>query len=106
MEHGPLPQSSTGVNPYQGGVIYEGPPADPDRDWRTLALVFVITALVCLVSVAIYRSCFRDLLLTWRARRARTVTEFGFGNTPQRNGPGGQPGPVNLNQAVPGGGII
>nr|AIT39771.1 movement protein [Switchgrass mosaic-associated virus] len=81
MEKGPGPQlypaTITTTNP--SGVGNDGA-------WRSLVLIFTIVSISLAAIAGSYFLCVKDCLLTWRARRSRTVTELGFGTTPQRGG--------------------
>ncbi|AIT39766.1 movement protein [Switchgrass mosaic-associated virus 1] len=81
MEKGPGPQlypaTITAANP--AGVGNDGA-------WRSLVLIFTIVSITLAAIAGSYYLCVKDCLLTWRARRSRTVTELGFGTTPQRAG--------------------
>ncbi|WKZ08268.1 movement protein [Urochloa decumbens associated virus] len=82
MERGPLPQVNS--------VWVLTPPAGPvpttfvgnDGAWRFLVLLLACTALAGGTLFACWRLLGKDLLLTLKARRSRTVTELGFGQTP------------------------
>lgn len=86
MEAGHLPQQ--GIGP----LVISSPPSPSgvgnDSAWRTLVLIFTITAVVLAVFFASYRLCLKDLVLLLRAKRSRTVTELGFGGTPARQNVG------------------
>ncbi|QDO73336.1 movement protein [Melinis repens associated virus] len=80
MEKGPLPQEFT--------VGSNLPPAGPsgvgnDAAWRFLVLLFACTAVAGVSVFACWRLCGKDLLLTLKAKRSRTITELGFGQTPE-----------------------
>ncbi|ULE36138.1 movement protein [North American maize-associated mastrevirus] len=85
MESGHLPQISPPV--YFTGSASQG--TNPtgvgnDAAWRFLVLFLACAAVSLGIIIFLYKTCLKDLLLTWRARRSRTVTELGFGATPQR----------------------
>ncbi|AFN80713.1 movement protein [Sporobolus striate mosaic virus 1] len=83
MEAGHLPSQQGFPSP----LAYSQPsPSGVGNDsaWRTLVLVFTITAVGLACSFALYRLCVKDLVLLLRAKRSRTVTELGFGGTPAR----------------------
>lgn len=58
------------------------PTASDDRSWRTLVFLAISIGLSLGSLFLLYKFCIKDLLLTYRARRSRTITELGFGNTP------------------------
>ncbi|AST11807.1 movement protein [maize striate mosaic virus] len=80
MEKGPGPEVFS--PPVVEVPFSETPSAGSDQTWRTLVLVFLFVALSIGIVAALYWVCVRDCVLSARAKRARTITEFGFGNTP------------------------
>lgn len=67
-------------------------PANTDHAWRSFIFA-VVGILFCIGSFYLaYVLCLKDLLLTLKAKKQRTTTEIGFGNTParpvERNGSG------------------
>ncbi|AFV91328.1 movement protein [Dragonfly-associated mastrevirus] len=82
-------QPPYGDTSFEGGE--SGVKANPvgignDSAWRTLALAFTVTAVTLGLLFGAWKLCVKDCLLTLRAKRSRTTTELGFGNTPQRPG--------------------
>lgn len=83
MESGHLPQIDTAsVSPQ----YYQPAGVGNDGAWRLLVLIFAISAIALGITFAGWKLCVKDCLLTWRAKRSRTTTELGFGNTPIRPG--------------------
>ncbi|WOF76330.1 movement protein [Brachypodium phoenicoides associated virus 2] len=80
MERGPLPQ--TEVTSRVPAVMSEPSPVGEDGAWRFLVLLFTCTVVTIAAVYALWRLLLKDVCLTYKARRQRTVTEIGFGQTP------------------------
>nr|WOF76314.1 movement protein [Sorghum arundinaceum associated virus] len=95
MERGPLPQSEvTSSVPTARAESSVG----NDGAWRFLVLLFTCSVVTLAAVYFLWRYLLKDVCLTYKAKRSRTVTEIGFGQTPdnRRNtGAGAQQlGPV------------
>ncbi|QHB15157.1 movement protein [Mastrevirus sp.] len=85
-------QPPFGDQSFQGSRFEGNPePAGVGNDsaWRALALAFTVTAVSLALLFGAWKLCLKDCLLTLRAKRSRTTTELGFGNTPQRGADNG-----------------
>lgn len=79
MEKGPGPEV------YTYPELTTNPaPATADAQWRLLVLIGSCALIIVAIFYFAYALCLKDLVLLWRAKRSRTVTELGFGNTPAR----------------------
>ncbi|ASA49172.1 movement protein [Rice latent virus 2] len=94
MESGHLPQVGYQVQPSPPAVTSTF--VGNDGAWRFLVL---LTACSCLAGAAVFacwRMCGKDLLLTLKAKRSRTITELGFGQTPEQRRAGTSSQPVGV----------
>nr|WKU84417.1 movement protein [Sorghum arundinaceum associated virus] len=90
MERGPLPQSEV-----TSSVPSLRPESSVGNDgaWRFLVLLFTCSVVTLAAIYFLWRYLLKDVCLTYKAKRSRTVTEIGFGQTPD-NRRQVNPGPV------------
>ncbi|AFN80717.1 movement protein [Sporobolus striate mosaic virus 2] len=85
---------------HQGGTQSGSVGIGNDSAWRALALAFTVTTVTLVLLFGAWRLCLKDCLLTLRAKRSKTTTELGFGQTPRRDPVGG--GVTQYPPGVPG----
>lgn len=84
--HGPQVYSPVPVINYSNGMN------NSDNGWRNFIFVVVGILFAIGASYLSYVLCLKDLLLTLKAKRQKTTTEIGFGQTPVRPGVNGNNG--------------
>ncbi|WOF76318.1 movement protein [Brachypodium phoenicoides associated virus 1] len=72
----------------EGAYRYPNPPSTggDENSWRLIVLIITISSAVLGFFFFSWKLFVKDCLLTWRAKRSKTITELGFGQTPVRSG--------------------